>query len=136
MAENGAVAGSTYDPSKYATGLTASEEGGTGLAREKHPVASLRVFTGPEDAEWLLYGGVLGGAQGKGWIEVYYRGIVRQDKNHVIGDWLLRIEGEGLEPLAHQLGKQVRNILKVGKEENYEVKSIRLVPLKLVEQED
>ncbi len=136
MYENGDVAGSAYDPSAYARGLVTSEEGGTGLAREKHPVASLRVFSGPDAADWLLYGGVQGGAQGKGWVEVYYRGIVRQDKKHVIGDWVLRIEGEGLESLAHQLGKQVRTMLKVGKEENYEVKTISLEPLKLVEQED
>lgn len=109
------------------------DAGGTGLAREKHPVATLRVFTGLDDAEWLLYGGVRGGRQGNGWIEVYYEGIIPSDRKPTFGYWLLRIEGENLELLAHQLGKQLRNMLKVGKEEKYEVKAISLTPIDVTE---
>lgn len=114
-------------------GTAEDEAGGTGLAREKHPVATLRVFTGPDDAEWLLYGGVRGGRQGVGWVEIYYEGILPWEGKPTFGYWLLRIVGDNLELLAHQLGKQLRNMLKVGKEEKYEVRAISLTPMEVVE---
>lgn len=130
MAEAMSVPGRAYDPDAFGQRLAREgEETGTGLAREKHPVASLRVFTGPDEAEWLLYGGVRGGRQGKGWIEVYYEGIVQRDEGPTFGFWLMRIEGDNLETLAHQLGKQVRNSLKAGKEESYMIRSIEMRPL-------
>lgn len=133
-----------YDPSAgIRGGGERDDEASSGLHPDRHPAPTLRVFTEKQGRLWLLYGGVTGGDQddqGDTWFELYYRGIVRFEGVRTFGDWILRVQGERLEPLCQQIARQVRTLLRVGSSNSvdnpFKVTGISVSPYSPAVQED
>lgn len=127
-----------YNPSEYAPDVMSrfpeeKDGGGIGQRSEKHPTATLRLIGTNLGHQWIAYGHVGGGSQdyrltegieGRGrkvqcdWFFFYYQGILHTDGRDVFGDWKVTVRGSGLEPVANDVARQVRSLLRVGEAEN------------------
>jgi hypothetical protein len=122
-------------------------DGGIGLGAEKNPTPTLRIFGSNLGNQWLCYGTVGGGTQdfvpspvGSNapvvckWFRFYYTGIMEIGTDAIFGNWKLTVEGEGLEPVAHQVAKHVKPTLMVGEKVTgnhpITIRSIKIEPYK------
>jgi hypothetical protein len=119
-----------------------SEDDGIGHRPEKHAAPMLRLFTGTQGRPWLCWGGITGGEQDEAgkWFELYYHGMLRFDGGVKFGHFVVRVEGDGLEPLCHQMARHVRTHLRIGKTANNDspitVTAITIRKLEFEELED
>ncbi len=105
MAETGK---SIYDPASNLRGEVTKDE-----SVERNPTPTLRIFGSNIGNQWLMYGGVGGGTQDSGWFRIYYTGIMEIGKEAVFGSWRVTVEGDGLEPVASQVAKHTKAVLRV-----------------------
>jgi hypothetical protein len=149
MAETGK---SAYDPTGSLRGEVATQaeklDGGIGLGAEKNPTPTLRLFGSNLGNQWLMYGAIGGGTQdytpspqgsntaaGCKWFRFPYTGIMEIGDDSVFGNWKVTVRGEGLEPVAHQVGKHTKTTLMVGEKVSglnpITVRSITIEPNKI-----
>jgi hypothetical protein len=120
-----------YDPASSLRGEVSTQaeklDGGIGLGAEKNPTPTLRMFGTNLGNQWLCYGTIGGGTQdytpsppgsntpaGCRWFQFYYTGLMVMAGEAVFGNWRVKVEGDGLEPVAHQVGKHTKTTLMVG----------------------
>lgn len=102
-------------------------DGGIGKLPEKNPTPTLRIFGSNLGNQWVTYGTTGGGTQdyvpsptGSNapaqcrWFLFYYTGIMVIDGDAVFGNWRIKVEGDGLEQVAYEVGKHVKPTLFVG----------------------
>lgn len=140
---------SVYNPMSGRDGVNTQTEklaGGIGLD-EKTPTATLRVFGSNLGEQWFMYGGIGGGTQdppmvvnnvyqGCKWVRFLYEGKLEIAGETIFGDWKVTIEGDGLEPIAQKIGKQVKTTLMVGeRDDNIKppivIRTIKIEPNKI-----
>lgn len=112
-----------YDLDVFARGVVReSEDDGIGLRPEKHAAPMLRLYTRSQGRPWLCWGGVTGGEEDADghWFELYYHGMLKLDGGVKFGYFTIRVEGEGLEPLRHQMARHLRTTLRVGRTANHD----------------
>ena len=136
-----AVSQGDYDLDVFSRGaVRESEDDGIGLRPEKHAAPMLRLFTKDQGRLWLCWGGITGGEQdpsGEKWFELYYHGMLKFDGGVKFGHFVIRVEGDGLEQLCHQMAKHVRTNLRIGRTANNDKPIVvSAISVKLLEFED
>jgi hypothetical protein len=137
---------SKFDPATVLRGEQSSSEGddkddGIGLD-EKGQAHMLRLLTSKQGWQWLSYSTISGGMQSEDgtWFEFYCNGIINVGGKQVLGDWLIKVTGKGLEMVGMKVAKGVRSLLKVGRTTNslqpIAVQSIIIEPMELEGQDD
>jgi hypothetical protein len=138
---------SSFDPAQLLRGdlshVKKGDDQGDGIGTdEKGQTPMLRLITSKQGFQWLHYATLSWGDQSEDgtWFDFYYNGLIKYEGKLIVGDWLVKVRGTGLELICYKISKHVRSLLKVGSTANSQqqivVESILIEPTKLEGQDD